>query len=48
MKLVVDESGFTENGLGNGAKEALKTYTLNGENMDMKDIEWRGWQRDLR
>ena len=28
-------------------KEALKTYKIYGKNMDMKDIEWRGWQKDL-
>merc|ERR1711954_502154 len=29
-------------------KEALDTYKLYGKNMVMKDIEWRGWQKDLR
>ena len=29
-------------------KEALKTFKLYGKNMDMQDIEWRGWQRHLR
>merc|ERR1712112_377639 len=24
------------------------TYELHGKNMDRKDIEWRGWQMDLR
>ena len=29
-------------------KEALKTYELYGKNMDMKEIIWRGCQKDLR
>ena len=48
VKLVVDKHGYNENGLRNDTKEALKTYKLYGKNMDMKDIEWRGWQKDLR
>ena len=48
VKLVVDKHGYNENGLGNDTKEALKTYKLYGKNRDMKDIEWRGWQMDLR
>ena len=32
----------------NKLKEALKTYKLRGKNMDIVDIEWRGWQRDFR
>ena len=44
----MDKHGYNENGLDNDMKEALKTYKLYGKNMDMKDIEWRGWQRYLR
>jgi len=32
----------------NDVMVALKTYELHEKNMDMKDIEWRGWQIDLR
>ena len=48
LNKIMNEDGFNENGLDNDKKEALKTYKLYGKNMDMKDIEWRGWQRDLR
>ena len=34
--------------LDNDMKEALKTYKLHGKNMDIADIEWRGWQSNLR
>merc|ERR1711954_244770 len=44
----MDKHGYNENGLENDVKEAMKTYKLHGKNMDMKDIEWRGWQMDLR
>ena len=29
-------------------KEALETYEIYGKNMDMEEIDWRGWQKDLR
>ena len=48
VKLVVDTNGYNENGLDNDMMEALKTFKLHGKNMGMEDIEWRGWQRDLR
>ena len=48
LNKIMNESGYNENGLDNDMKEALKTYELHGKNMDMKDIEWRGWQMDLR
>ena len=45
---IMDKHGYNENGLNNDMMVALKTYKLHGKNMDMKDIEWRGWQMDLR
>ena len=34
--------------MGSDKKDALKAYELYGKNMDMKEIIWRGWQKDLR
>merc|ERR1711954_152827 len=48
MNIIMNESGFNDNGLDNDMMVALKTYELHGKNMDMKDVEWRGWQMDLR
>ena len=48
VKFMLDKNGYNTNGLDNDMIEALKTYKLHGKNMDMKDIEWGGWQRDLR
>ena len=50
LNKIVNKHGFNENifECENDKKVALKTYKLYGKNMDMKDIEWRGWQRDLR
>merc|ERR1711954_566531 len=48
VKLVVYKHGYNENGLDNDMMVALKSYKLYGKNMDIQDIEWRGWQRDLR
>ena len=48
IKLLVDMHGYNENMLDNDMMEALKTYKLHGKNMDVVDIGWRGWQRDLR
>ena len=50
LNKIVNKHGFNENifECENDKKVALKTYKLYGKNMDMKDIEWRGWQKDLR
>ena len=48
LNKIMDKHGYNENMLGNDMKDALNTYKLYGKNMDMKDIEWRGWQIDLR
>ena len=48
LNKIMDKHGYNENMLDNDMKEALKTYKLYGKAMDMKNIEWRGWQRDLR
>merc|ERR1711954_211687 len=48
INLLVDKHGYIECMFDNDMMEALKTYELHGKNMDMKDIEWRGWQMDLR
>ena len=45
---IVNKHGVNDASLSINNKEALKTYELHGKNMDMKDIEWRGWQMDLR
>ena len=48
LNKIMNEDGLNEKGLDNDKKVALKTYELHGKNMDMKDIEWRGWQMYLR
>merc|ERR1711954_232416 len=48
LNKIMNESGYNENRLNNDMMDALKTYELHGKNMDMKDLEWRGWQMDLR
>ena len=45
---IVNKHGVNDASLSINNKEALKTYKLYGKNMDMKDIEWRGTQKDLR
>ena len=48
VRQIVDEDGYNEKLLAKEGEEALDTYQLYGKNMDMKEIEWRGWQMDLR
>ena len=48
MKIIINKQCFNINALGVDKKEALKTYELYGKNMDMKEINRRGWQKDLR
>ena len=44
----MNKHNFNVNGLVKNMKDALDIYELHGKNMDMDNIEWRGWQRDLR
>ena len=48
LKIIVNKHNFNVNGLVKDMKDALDIYELHGKNMDMDNIEWRGWQRDLR
>ena len=48
LKIIINKRGFNIHALPHDMKEALKTYRLYGKNMDMEEIDWRGWQKDLR
>ena len=48
LKIIINKHGFNTHALPENMKEALKTYELYGKNMDMEDIKWRGWQRNLK
>ena len=48
LKIIINKHGFNTHALPENMKEALKTYELYGKNMDMEDIKWRGWQKELR
>ena len=48
FKIILKKHGFNINALPENMKEALKTYELYGKNMNMEEINWRGWQKDLR
>ena len=48
MKIIIEKHVFNTHALSQGEKEALHTYELYGKNMDMEEINWRGWQMDLR
>ena len=40
---IVNKHGYNENMLDNDMMEALRTFKLLGKNLDILDIEWRGW-----
>ena len=48
LKIIITHRDFKINALESDMKEALKTYELYGKNMDMEEINLRGWQKDLR
>ena len=48
LKIIINKRGFNIQAWPHDMKEALKTYRLYGKNMDMEEIDWRGWQKDLR
>merc|ERR1712081_80627 len=48
LKIIVNRHNLNVNGSEKDMTNALDTYELHGKNMDIKDIERRGWQRDSR
>ena len=48
LKIIVNKHGLNIEAFSRDKKDALKTYELYGKNMDMEEINWRGWQMDLR
>ena len=48
LKIIINEEDLNIHALEGDMKEALKTYELYGKNMNMEEINWRGWQKDLR
>ena len=47
LKIKINKCGFSMHALPENMKEALKIYEQYGKNMDMEEIDWRGWQKDL-
>ena len=47
LKMIINEEGYNIHAFPENMKEALKVYELYGEDMDLKKINWRGWQNDL-
>ena len=48
FKMIINKYGYNIHALSENMKDALNTYELYGEHMDLKEIIWRGWQNDLR
>ena len=48
LKIILNKRRFNIHALPNNMKDALKTYELYGKNMEMEEINWRGWQMNLR
>ena len=48
LKIIINKRGFNIHAFPENMKEALKKYELYGKNMDLEEINWRGWQMDLR
>ena len=48
LKIIIDEYGLNIHAFAENMKDALKAYEHYGKNMNMEEIDWRGWQKDLR
>ena len=48
MNIIIEKHDLNIHALPESMKEALKTYQLHGKNVDMEEIDWRGWQKDIR
>ena len=44
LKIIINKHDFNINALSGDKKDAMKTYELYGKNMNMKEINWRGWK----
>ena len=44
----MNENGIVEAALTRVQVEALEIYETHGKNLNLWEIEWRGWQKDLR
>ena len=48
LKIIINEENVNTHALPQNMKDALHTYELYGKKMDMQEINWRGWQMDIR
>ena len=48
MNIIIEKHDLNIHASRESMKEALKTYELHGKKMDMEEINWKGWQNDLR
>ena len=48
LKIIINEKNVNTHALPQNMKDALHTYELYGKKMDMQEINWRGWQMELR
>ena len=45
LKIIINKHGLNIHAFPENMKEALKTYELYCKNMNMEEINWRGWKR---
>ena len=48
LKIIIEKHGLNTHAFPENMKEALKAYEHYGKNMQMGEINWKGWQKDLR
>ena len=46
--MTIEKHDLNTHALPQNTKDALLTYELYGKKMDMEEINWKGWQNDLR
>ena len=48
LKIIIEKHGLNIHASAENMKDALKAYEHYGKNKNMEEINWRGWQKDLR
>ena len=48
LNIIIEKHDLNTHALSQNMKDALKVYELYGKKMDMEEINWKGWQKDLR
>ena len=48
LKIIIEKHGLNTHAFPENMNEALKAYEHYGKNMQMGEINWKGWQKEFK